>query len=158
MKRHEYGGWKRTAVWLALLLFVVCMHPTGALAASDYNYNSNGIGQKAPTAYVVSRKIDAHTLGVDSLQVITSLFVTKESIYIACADKIIVTDREFQIQHILSAYTADGVQQAIQAPQGIFVTQDVYKRQVLDPVGFLRQWSGHHHVRRGAGLHESWDC
>lgn len=112
-------------VLTAILLFSFPM-TAAAKGSSNYNYNTEFKHYDyAPVSYETDRVLFAKDFGVDNLTNLTSIYVTDDKVYLAAADKIVVTDWNFQTEYVLSNYTdVDGKEQTITLPAGMFVTDE----------------------------------
>ena len=120
-------------ITFGLLVIALMLLPGTFTSAASYNYKmNNGDSVDAPISYKVGRTIYAKDLGVDSLSMITSIFVSNNKIYLADLDKIIIMDINFKVLNILSEYEEQGEMSQINNPEGLFVTDlgDIY---VTDP-------------------------
>lgn len=112
---------KKTIFAVTLLVPILI---STVFAASDYTYSEWGEFLPAPPAYENERVIRNTNLGVDSLEELTDVFVKNDKIYIAEKTKIIITDKNFNAISIISNFDNNGVQETINKPSGIFVTDD----------------------------------
>lgn len=113
---------------LLLAVTLVFSSPLTALAKGNSNYNYSSEYEQydyAPVAYETERVLFAKDLEVDSLNELSSIYLTDDKVYIAASDKIVITDWAFKTEYVLSGYTnADGEEDQISAPAGIFVTEE----------------------------------
>lgn len=117
-----------------ILIFSILISNNSNIFASNYIYSSNEAAPAAPAppSYELEKSIYAADLGVDSLNKLTSIFVKDDKIYIAEANKIIITDTNFKVIKIISEFEIDGNKQTITNPAGLFVT-DLYDIYVTEP-------------------------
>lgn len=119
---------QKKCICLILSTILLFSFPITAQAKGTSNYNYNSEYKEydyAPAAYETERVLFAKDFGVDSLNDMTAVFVTDDRVYLAASDKIVITDWNFQTEYILSEYTdTEGNQQTINAPAGLFVTEE----------------------------------
>lgn len=108
---------------IAITLLVPILIST-VFADSDYTYSMWGESIPAPPAYESERIVRNTDLGVDSLDELTDVFVKNDKIYISEKTKIIITDKNFNTISILSNFNNNGVEETINKPSGLFVTED----------------------------------
>lgn len=161
---------KRPILWvsigaciLLLLVFLTTLGSSAPLLAQTrylskneyYLYDDKTEVFPAPAPYRHVREVSAADLGVDSLAGMTSLFVTKDKLYIAQGDSIIITDKDFEVIEQLSEFENNGEKDRISGPGGLFVDQheNLY---VTDPGGGrILLFDRHHELIREMGKPEA---
>ncbi len=123
MKKKQFFAGLLAAVAVAAM----CPVTVQAESSSNYCYDTASDSYfEAPVAYEVQDIIRAADLeGVDSLNSISSLFVTEDSIYISTSASIIITDLDFRVKHVIEEYTdLNGNAAKVSSPAGLYVTED----------------------------------
>lgn len=80
-----------------------------------------------PEAYIPQKVITAKDIGVESLNGPEDIFVSNnEEIYIADTgnQRILITDKNFRVQHEIKEFTINGVSSTFLKPSGIYVTSE----------------------------------
>lgn len=117
-------------IFAALLVAVMMVFVVAPVAASadSYTYNLQDKAVSSPEAYEWERTVRAEDLGIDAIVSITDICYRNDRIYIAMAEKIVITDKDFNTLQIIESYVKDGTEVAVSAPQCVFVTAsgDIY--------------------------------
>lgn len=114
----------------AAIVLALSLSAATEARASDiisYTYNKVGVNIYAPYAspnpYNYKRRVTAEDLGVPSLVDLTGLFVSEDYIFISSGAMIIITDHDFNTRRVITSVVIDGVETALTAIDGLFVTK-----------------------------------
>lgn len=117
--------WSRCLNGLALVLCAILGFGTVSYAADSYSYDIWGNVIAAPAAYELEQTIYAADLGVESMASASGVFYRNDKVYIALNGSIVIADKEFEnFSYITDYVREDGTQSTVNAPTGIFVTED----------------------------------
>ena len=117
--------WSRCLGGLALVLCAILGFGTVSYAADSYSYDIWGNVIAAPAAYELEQTIYAADLGVESMASASGVFYRNDKVYIALNGSIVIADKEFEnFSYITDYVREDGTQSTVNAPTGIFVTED----------------------------------
>ena len=117
--------WSRCLNGLALVLCAILGFGTVSYAAESYSYDIWGNVIAAPAAYELEQTIYAADLGVESMASASGVFYRNDKVYIALNGSIVIADKEFEnFSYITDYVREDGTQSTVNAPTGIFVTED----------------------------------
>jgi hypothetical protein len=118
------------------LLILLMIASQGTSVSASYNYNDWSQPVPSKDGYIVSEQgiisgtdIDI-TVDTDlepvSLTNIEDLFVTDDYYYIVDSEqaRVVVTDKDFTVVHVLASFDDNGVERTFSQPTGIFVTSD----------------------------------
>lgn len=126
--KHFFRKRKRAclaAAAMALLILGTGIWPMRAYA--DYRYNVFGNAIPSQFSYVADTDYNGLQLGIGAFSSPTDLYVSGEGkIYIADAgnDRIVVLDREYEVDRVIDRFRMDGEDVSIKGVTGIFVHTD----------------------------------
>ena len=117
--------WSKCLGGLSLVLCAILGFGTVSYAADSYSYDIWGNVIAAPAAYELEQTIYAADLGVESMASASGVFYRNDKVYIALNGSIVIADKEFEnFSYITDYVREDGTQSTVNAPTGIFVTED----------------------------------
>ncbi len=117
--------WSKCLGGLSLVLCAILGFGTVSYAAESYSYDIWGNVIAAPAAYELEQTIYAADLGVESMASASGVFYRNDKVYIALNGSIVIADKEFEnFSYITDYVREDGTQSTVNAPTGIFVTED----------------------------------
>ncbi len=110
---------------LALVICAILGFGTVSYAAESYTYDIWGKVVAAPDAYELEETIYARDLGLESMSSVSGIFYRNDKVYLTLNGYIVIADREFENVEYITEYTReDGTKSTINAPTGIYVTED----------------------------------
>lgn len=113
---------------LAATAFLLLGETAGpARVQADYRYDSFGNAIPSQYSYVAETDYNGLQLGVGAFSSPTDLFVSDDSrIFIVDAgnDRVVVLDKEYEIEKVIEGFTLDGEAVSIKGVTGIFVHTD----------------------------------
>lgn len=109
---------------LSLLVSLITGICTSAFADS-YTYDIRGNQVPAPDAYELERTVYASELGLESMSTVSAVYYRNGKVYVTLKGTIVIADENFENAVYITEYTRDdGTKSAINAPTGIWVTED----------------------------------
>ena len=118
---------KFPAVLLVLILIISLISGYTVQAKdlpSSYTYSFWKDTVPAPVAYEWEKSIRAKDIGVNNIDNITDIFYKNSKVYIATKEQVIIADDNFNLIQTITEFDTPNGTQAINAPSGIFVTDD----------------------------------
>ena len=117
--------WSRCLNGLALVLCAILGFGTVSYAAESYSYDIWGNVVAAPAAYELERTIYGSDLGLDNRATASGVFYRDEKVYLIMNGMIVIADKEFEnVSYIKEYVREDGTKSTINAPSGIYVTEE----------------------------------
>lgn len=124
---------------IIFILIFACFFGCAAVCADEgirnipyqsYYFWENANGKKAVAdrdILTVSEKIDGNTLGISSFSQISDIYAANNGkIYVLDSGngRIVILNRDYTLNRIISSFSMNGEQQQLNQPQGIFVEDD----------------------------------
>lgn len=108
---------------LMMLLCLTLLPLSAALAgegSSNYLYDEHKIAVPAPPAYALERSLTVRDLaGVEKLDGLVDAYVSDDCVYVLCAARLLLLNRDFSVRQVITSYVEDGKEVALSGCSGI---------------------------------------
>lgn len=119
------GIWGKCLRALSLVICAILGFGTVSYAAESYSYDIWGKVVAAPAAYELERTVYGSELGLEGMATASGIFYRNDKVYIILNGYIVIADKEFENVKRISDYVReDGTKSTVNAPSGIFVTEE----------------------------------